>query len=203
MQSSAIFPLFYLPPVGYFSGLKELNYNFLLEKEEHFPKQTYRNRARIYSPNGDLDLIIPVVRGAKVHTKVKEVKISNDFNWQRLHWKSLESCYRNSAYFEFYEDEFVVFYQQKFDYLFDFNLQLLEWLFKQLKKEPVFDFTTEYLKDPGPGLDYRAKLHFKQQVAEDHFKPYFQVFDDRHGFKPNLSVVDLLFNQGPQSKNYF
>lgn len=202
MQSSAIFPLFYLPPVGYFSGLKDFDYNFLLEKEEHFPKQTYRNRARIYSPNGHLDLIIPVIKGSKVHTKIKDVKISNDFNWQRLHWKSFESCYRNAAYFEFYEDEFSHFYHTKFEYLFDYNLQLLEWLFKQLKKEPSFGFTTEYIKEVDPALDFRSKIHFKQPTTAAEFKPYFQVFDDREGFKPNLSIVDLLFNQGPQTKSY-
>ncbi|MBB5440780.1 hypothetical protein HDC92_004484 [Pedobacter sp. AK017] len=202
MQSSAIFPLFYLPPVGYFSGLKAFDYCFSIEREEHFPKQTYRNRARIYSPNGNLDLIIPVVKGSKVHTKVKDVKISNDFNWQRLHWKSFESCYRNSAYFEYYEDEFAVFYQQKFEFLFDFNLQLLDWLFKQLKITPAYAFTNEYHKETDVVQDYRTKLHFKQEVAAGDFKPYFQVFDDRQGFKPNLSIVDLLFNQGPQSKNY-
>lgn len=202
MQSSAIFPLFYLPPVGYFSGLKDFDHNFLIEREEHFPKQTYRNRARIYSPNGDLDLIVPVIRGAKVHTKIRDVKISNDFNWQRLHWKSFESCYRNSAYFEYYEDEFARFYQQKFDFLFDFNLQLLEWLFKQMKQQAVFDFTSEYIKEVDPALDFRTKLHFKHNTISMDFKPYFQVFDDRYGFKPNLSIVDLLFNQGPQTKSY-
>ncbi|SMC94275.1 WbqC family protein [Pedobacter nyackensis] len=202
MQSSAIFPLFYLPPVGYFSGLKDFDYNFLLEKEEHFPKQTYRNRTSIYSPNGQLDLIIPVIRGSKVHTKIKDVKISNDFNWQRLHWKSFESCYRNSAYFEFYEDEFAHFYHKKFDYLFDYNLLLLEWLIKQLKKEATIGFTTEYIKEIDPALDFRSKLHFKNPINESDYKPYFQVFDDREGFKPNLSIVDLLFNQGPQTKSY-
>jgi hypothetical protein len=202
MQSSAIFPLFYLPPVGYFSGLKDFDYNFSLEKEEHFPKQTYRNRTRIYSPNGQLDLIIPVIRGSKIHTKIKDVKISNDFNWQRLHWKSFESCYRNSAYFEFYEDEFAHFYNKKFDYLFDYNLQQLEWLIKQLKKEATIGFTTEYIKDIDPALDFRTKLHFKNAINESDYKPYFQVFDDREGFKPNLSIVDLLFNQGPQTKSY-
>ena len=202
MQSSAIFPLFYLPPVSYFSGLKAFNYDFLLEREEHFPKQTYRNRARIYSPNGDLDLIIPVIRGSKVHTKIKDVKISNDFNWQRLHWKSFESCYRNSAYFEYYEDEFAQFYQKKYDWLFEYNLELLNWLFKQLKTEVAPVFTAAYVKDISADLDFRSKIHFKKPVVEVDLKPYFQVFDDRFGFKPNLSIVDLLFNQGPQARSY-
>lgn len=199
MQSSAIFPLFYLPPVSYFKELKRFGNEFLLEKEEHFPKQTFRNRATIYSPNGSLDLIVPVIRGAKVHTKIKDVKISNDFNWQRLHWKSLESCYRNSAYFEYYEDEFARFYHQKFDSLFDYNLELLQWLFKQLKTTASFELTEEYHEIPAE-LDFRSRTLFKKPEGE--FKPYFQVFDDREGFKPNLSIADLLFNQGPQAKNY-
>ena len=105
MQSPAIFPLFYLFPVSYFSALEANDFNFLLEKHEHFPKQTYRNRTRISSPNGSLDLYVPVVKGSKVHTVYKDVKISYDFKWQRLHWLSLQNCYRNSAYFEYYEDE--------------------------------------------------------------------------------------------------
>ncbi|AOM79904.1 WbqC family protein [Pedobacter steynii] len=199
MQSSAIFPLFYLPPVSYFKELKRFENEFLMEKEEHFPKQTFRNRATIYSPNGSLDLIVPVIRGSKIHTKIKDVKISNDFKWQRLHWKSLESCYRNSAYFEYYEDEFARFYHQKFDFLFDYNLEILQWLFRQLKTQASFEVTTEYHEIPEE-LDFRGRTLFKK--AEGEFKPYFQVFDDREGFKPNLSIVDLLFNQGPQSKSY-
>jgi hypothetical protein len=199
MQSLAIFPLFYLPPVGYFKELKRSGNQLLLEKDEQFTKQTIRNRATIYSPNGSLDLIVPVIRGAKVHTKIKDVKISNDFNWQRLHWKSLESCYRNSAYFEYYEDEFAKFYHQKFDFLFDYNLELLQWLFKQLKTTASFEVTNEYHEIPA-ALDFRGRTLFKKPEGE--FKPYFQVFDDREGFKPNLSIVDLLFNQGPQAKNY-
>ncbi|WP_039866029.1 WbqC family protein [Pedobacter sp. BAL39] len=201
MQSLAIFPLFYLPPVSYFTEIKKADYHFMIEKEEHFPKQTFRNRATICSPNGSLDLIVPVIRGAKVHTKIKDVKISYDFKWQRLHWKSLESCYRNSAYFEYYEDEFARFYTQKFEYLFDYNQELNDWLFKQLKISKSTAVSDEYIKEWPEQLDFRARTLFKQQEGD--FKPYFQVFEDRQGFKPNLSIVDLLFNQGPQSKSYF
>ncbi|RAJ30244.1 WbqC family protein [Pedobacter cryoconitis] len=202
MHNPAIFPLFYLPPVSYFSALNAHNYEFILEKEEHFPKQTYRNRTRIYSPNGALDLFLPVIKGSKYHTKVKDVKISYDFKWQRLHWLSLESCYRNSAYFEYYEDELAVFYNKKFEFLFDYNLEILQWIFKQLKKPAEFNFTTEYVKEIAPENDYRLKLHFKEPELITPAKPYFQVFEDRMGFMPNMSIVDLLFNQGPQTKNY-
>ena len=202
MHNPAIFPLFYLPPVSYFSALNSVNFEFTLEKEEHFPKQTNRNRTRIYSPNGPLDLFLPVIKGSKYHTKMKDVKISYDFKWQRLHWLSLESCYRNSPYFEYYEDELVPFYQKKYGFLFDYNLDLLQWVFKQLKKAPELQFTTEYIKNIPPEMDYRSKLHFKSPDLLFPIKQYSQVFEDRAGFLPNMSIVDLLFNQGPQAKNY-
>lgn len=202
MQNTAILPLFYLPPVGYFSLLQKLSPNLLIEKSEHFPKQTYRNRASIYSPNGKLDLTVPVVRGSKMHTVAKDVKISNDFNWQRLHWMSLQSCYRSSAYFEFYEDELSKFYTQRFDYLFDYNLELLNWLNKKLKLNVEIDFTTEYIKEINPELDFRSMMNPKKTEDIVNNKPYYQVFEDRHQFLPNLSIVDLLFNQGPQSRLY-
>jgi len=202
MESSAIFPIFYIPPVSYFSSLKQCDYNFKLEVQEHFPKQTYRNRASIYSPNGTLDLMVPVIKGSKVHTKVKDVRISDEFKWQRLHWKSFESCYRNSAYFEYYEAEFSKFFTTKYDFLFDLNIELFQWLIKQLKLNLELQYTEEYFKEYEEGLDFRSNFPVKNKT-NDSAKPYFQVFDDREGFKPNLSIVDLLFNQGPQSKSFF
>lgn len=202
MQSHAIFPLFYLPPVSYFSALQAHDFEFVIESHEHFPKQTYRNRTRISSPNGSLDLYIPVVKGAKVHTVVKDVKISYDAKWQRLHWLSMQNSYRNSAYFEYYEDELAPFYHQRFDYLFDYNLELFEWVLKKLKKTTPITFTEEYVKDTSPQEDFRDKLNFKNPAVVFPAKPYFQVFEDRNGFLSNLSIVDLLFSQGPQAKSF-
>jgi hypothetical protein len=199
MQSHAIFPLFYLPPVSYFSALQAHDFKYIIEAEEHFPKQTYRNRTKICSPNGSLDLYIPVVKGSKVHTVVKDVRISYDFKWQRLHWLSIQNCYRNSAYFEYYEDELAPFYHREFEYLFDYNLQLFEWVLKKLKKPVDIALTEEYIKEPAQ-VDYRNKLNFKHPEGLYPAKPYFQVFEDRNGFLPNLSIVDLLFSQGPQAK---
>lgn len=201
MQNSAIFPLFYLPPVAYFSSLKLHNFDFVLDKQEHFPKQTYRNRATISSPNGTLDLIVPVIKGSKIHTPFKDVKISYDAKWQRLHWLSLQTCYRSSAYFEFYEDDLAHFYKKKYDFLFDYNLDLLNWFFKQIKINPIVNFTEEYEKEIGDGLDYRTKFN-KKTIHLTETKSYFQVFSDRQDFIPNLSIADLLFNQGPQTKLY-
>ena len=201
MQSLAIFPLFYLPPVGYFSTLKSQNLDFLLEKHEHFPKQTFRNRTSIASPDGTLDLIVPVVKGSKIHTPMKDVKISYDLKWQRQHWLSLQTCYRSSAYFEFYEDELAPFYEKKYTFLFDYNLELFNWILNKLKLNLQLKFTTEYESIDEP-LDFRNKFNKKSlYLAET--KPYFQVFSDRNSFIPNLSILDLLFNQGPQTKSYF
>jgi hypothetical protein len=201
MQSIATFPLFYLPPVSYFSALKAVDFDFEIEKWEHFPKQTFRNRATIASPNGSLNLFIPVIKGSKYHTKIKDVRISYDFKWQRLHWMSLQTAYRNSAYFEYYEDEIASFYHKQTKYLFDYNLELLEWLFKQLKQPADFKFTEEYIKELPATVDYRDAGRFKTENIPN-LKPYFQVFDDRNGFLPNMSFVDLLFSQGPQAKLY-
>ncbi|RZL45751.1 MAG: hypothetical protein EOP00_16825 [Pedobacter sp.] len=201
MQSLAIFPLFYLPPIGYFSALKENNFNFNIEKHEHFVKQTYRNRASIASPDGVLDLMIPVVKGSKFKTPIKDVKISYDAKWQRLHWLSLQTCYRSSAYFEYYEDGLAPFYEKKYEFLFDYNLELLNWLLKQMKQNQADNFTAEYNTDISAALDYRSKFN-KNAIHLGETKNYFQVFSDRNQFIPNLSIIDLLFNQGPQLKTY-
>jgi hypothetical protein len=202
IEKGAVLPMFYLPPVEYFVQLNKYRTDVWIEKEEHFPKQTYRNRANIYSPDGSLALVVPVVKGSKVHTKVTDVKISYDFRWQRLHWMSLQACYRRSAYFEYYEDEFTRFYEQQYDFLFDYNQQLLELILKCMKMNIQLQYTETFEPTyPETVADFRNSIHPKK---ESHFqqKPYFQVFEERKGFLGNLSIVDLLFNQGPQSVNY-
>jgi hypothetical protein len=201
MHSSAIYPLFYLPPISYFTTLQERDFDLIIEKHEHFPKQTFRNRAIIASPDGTLDLILPVVKGSKTHTPIKDVKISYDSKWQRLHWLSLQTCYRSSAYFEFYEDGLAPFYEKKYTFLFDFNLELLNWFFKQMKINPSLNYTTEYEKEIGSAVDFRHEFS-KNTIHDAKMKTYFQVFSDRNAFIPNLSIIDLLFNQGPQTKSY-
>ncbi|MDP9046803.1 MAG: WbqC family protein [Bacteroidota bacterium] len=201
IAKGAVLPLFYLPPVEYFVQLNVYKPDILLEKEEHFPKQTYRNRAHIYSPDGILCLTVPVTKGSKTHTKVKDVKISYDFDWQRLHWLSLQSCYRQSPYFEYYEDDFVVFYKKKYEYLFDYNQQLLAFILKSIKLQADLKFTETYEADYPDRTDFRLTIHPKHESGIEQ-KPYYQVFDERKGFLKNLSIIDLLFNQGPHSVNY-
>jgi len=201
MEKGAVFPLFYLPSIEYFIKMLKYKDTLLIENSENFLKQSYRNRAIIHSPNGALDLIIPVVKGSKNHTIVKDVKISYDFKWQRLHWKSLETSYRSSAYFEFYEDDLIGFYEKKWDFLFDFNEELLQLLSRFLKINIKYNYTNTYQQTYSTLDDYRGSIHPKH-VSDISFKQYFQVFEERNGFLPNLSIVDLVFNQGPQSIKY-
>lgn len=201
IEKGAVFPMFYLPPVEYFIKLKAYKPDILIEREEHFPKQTYRNRANVYTPDGVLALVVPVVKGSKTHTKVKDVKISYDFDWQRLHWLSLQACYRRSAYFEYYEDEFAVFYNKKYPFLFDYNEQLLQFILKSLKMPVTLTFTESYEEQYPSLADFRNTFNPKKESQFEQ-KLYFQVFEERKGFIKNLSIVDLLFNQGPQAINY-
>ncbi len=201
IEKGAVFPMFYLPPVEYFVNLIAYKPGIMMEREEHFPKQTYRNRAQIYSPDGVLSLTVPVVKGSKQHTKIKDVRISYDFNWQRLHWQSLQACYRRSAYFEYYEDDLAPFYEKNFSFLFDYNEQLLQFILKSIKLKLEFSYTESYLDELAGLTDLRSAFNAKTEPDFDQ-KQYIQVFDERNGFTKNLSIADLLFNQGPHSMNY-
>ena len=202
MDSPFILPVFYLPPVSYFGALNSASAGVQLERYEHYPKQTYRNRTSIYSANGKLDLIIPVQHGSRNHTALKDVRISYAADWQRLHWNSLQTAYRRSAYFEYYEDDFAPFYQRRFEWLFDFNEAQLVLLLRLMKIERELEYTKSYRNDYPPGTDFRQVIHPKNVRSVNNGKPYYQVFAAKHGFIPDLSIVDLLFNHGPQSKGY-
>ena len=201
MEKGAVFPLFYLPSIEYFSKILIHKDNLLIENAENFQKQSYRNRATIHSPNGALNLIVPVIKGSKNHTLVKDVRISYDFNWQRLHWMSLQTSYRSSAYFEYYEDDLIVFFEKTWDYLFEYNEEFFDLLNRFLKINVRYDYTTRFAITYPELEDYRQTIHPKYG-SNNNFKPYFQVFEERNGFLPNLSIVDLIFNQGPQSIKY-
>ncbi|ERJ58071.1 WbqC family protein [Sphingobacterium paucimobilis] len=191
----------YLPPVSYFHAISQHADSILLDQHEHFPKQTYRSRTHIATANGILDLMIPIQHGRKEHVAMKEVKISYDHDWQRLHWASIQTAYRSSAYFEYYEDEFAPFYERQFEYLFDFNREQLELMLRLLKIQREIQCTDRYVKNY-EGLDFRTSIHPKKTSVYTNPKVYYQVFEEKTGFQPNVSIIDLLFNQGPQSKMY-
>lgn len=201
MNKTAILPSAYLAPVQYYSKLK-IYPNCIIEQHEHFPKQTYRSRCEVYSPNGVLTLSIPLVK-RNHRQSTKDIKISYEYNWQKLHWRSIESCYRRSPFFEYYEDDFLPFYtDKKFDFLIDLNEAMQQELLKLLKLKSNYSFSTEYHKTYPGADDFRTLISPKEDLSADtQFSPipYMQVFESNHGFQPNLSIIDLLFNQGSKA----
>lgn len=202
MENGAVFPLFYLPNVEFFKNLQNFKHQtVLIEKEEHYPKQTFRNRTTIASPNGMLYLSIPIKKGSEKHIIFKDIRISNDDNWQRIHWLSLQTSYRSSAYFEFYEDAFAPFYHKKFEFLFDYNLELLNLILKLIKMPVDYELTTTYEKVYNDLVDLRSNGKPNQLSSYQNNK-YYQVFEDKNGYLNNISILDLLFNQGPQAVKF-
>lgn len=201
MVTQILLPAFYLPPISYFHTIQQ-GMEIQIEKYEHFPKQTYRTRAKIATANGVLDLIVPILHGRKEHVPVKDIRINYDHNWQRLHWLSLQTAYRSSAYFEYYEDDFARFYEKKAGFLLDYNIEQLELLLKLLKIQREISFTDSYTADIASEVDYRKIIHPKASSILSNQKKYYQVFEDKNGFLEDLSIVDLLFNQGPQAKSF-
>ena len=201
MNDTVILPSAYLAPVQYYSKLKHYS-DCIIEHHEHFPKQTYRSRCDVYSPNGVLKLSIPLVK--RNHRQpTKDVKISYEYDWQKLHWRSIESCYRRSPFFEYYEDDFLPFYtDKKFDFLIDLNEAMQQEILKLLKLKVNCSFSTEYHNSYDNADDMRDLISPKTKPDSDtDFKvtPYMQVFEPRHGFIPNLSIIDLLCNQGSRA----
>lgn len=194
----------YLPPVQYYSKLFSHS-AALIEHYEHFSKQTYRNRCNIYGANGLLSLSIPLQKRGE-RTLTKDVKISYDDPWQKLHWRSLQSAYRRSPFFEFYEDDFAPFYEnKKFDFLIDFNEALLHVTLQLLGKKTELKNTSLYQKEYADATDFRTIISPNKSYTADIafiLKPYMQVFENKYGFIPNLSIVDLLFNQGTSAIDF-
>ncbi|HVA98510.1 MAG TPA: WbqC family protein [Bacteroidia bacterium] len=196
MLTTAIVSTAYLPPIAFFKVLTDYP-TILMEEMEHFPKQTYRNRCEIYGANGLLTLSIPLEKNTK-RTLTKDIRISYSQNWQHIHWLSLQAAYRRSPFFEFYEDDFAPFYESKKNiFLKDFNDSFLELLLQLLKINPSINNTISYEKEYPNAIDLRNAISPKKNAETFAYqsKNYTQVFENKHGFIPNLSIVDLLFNQ--------
>lgn len=192
----------YLPPIQYISKFLLCN-EVLIEKHENYQKQSYRNRCYIYGANGMQCLVIPVKKQHGEKTPIAEVEIDNKENWQKIHLKSIESAYRLSAFYEYYIDEFNGMYEMNTRLLFDWNMCLLSTMLKLLNIQQVPVVTQNWVQKPDHNVDLRQCVHPKARLSkpDPHFAalPYQQVFQDRYGFIPNLSIVDLLFNEGPQA----
>ena len=185
----------YFAPISQYVALFQ-NDSFIFEMEDNFQKQTYRNRCYIYAANGKLLLNIPIIHNKKErHQKTKDVKIENSSPWQKLHFKSIQSAYSSSPFFEFYQDDLMPLFEQKQTFLLDFNLLCHEFIMNAIQEEIPFTKTTIYEKEPII-KDARILANAKKEHPII-LKPYTQVFDDKHGFISNLSILDLLFMEGP------
>lgn len=190
-----LLPTAYLPPISYMANCAAAD-EILIEGWETYPKQTIRNHCEIYGPNGRLRLTVPVNRPYGNHTKTKDVRITSDLPWQKIHWRSFEAAYNKSPFFLYYKDYLLPFYEKDFGYLLDFNLQLLETLLQAIRLDKTLTLTTSY-EAAIPGI-----TDIRLPASGIRNPEYYQVFADRHGCLRDLSIVDLLFNVGPEINKY-
>ena len=192
---SHIFPTAYLPSIEYVSLFLKTE-DASIELFETYQKQSCRTRTNVMTANGIQTLTIPVIKTNGNHTLTKDIEISYKESWQQVHLRCLESAYRKSAYFDYYFPYFEKIYKQKFNTLVELNDFCLKTILKIMKAKKDYSFTTDFERIIDEN-DYRISLSKGTNKIE--MKPYYQVFADRHGFIPNLSIVDLLFNEGPNS----
>lgn len=193
-----ILPTAYFPSISW-SVLYMNSADVFMEACEHWIKQSTRNRCYIAGANGPLMLIVPVRHYGDKKILVRDVEICNDTHWQKIHWKSFESAYRNSPYFEMFEDLLLPYFEKKYRWLFELNRELLEAITGFMKINKPIALTNQYLdKYDGVAVDYR-KFAFDKDIKMPHYQ---QVFESRNGFFPNLSLIDLLFNTGLHSISY-
>lgn len=192
---SQIFPTAYLPSIEYISLFLKAE-DASIELFETYQKQSCRTRTNVMTANGIQTLTIPVIKTNGNHTLTKDIEISYKESWQQIHLRCLESAYRKSAYFDYYFPYFEKIYKQKFNTLVEINEFCLKTILKIIKVKKDYSYTTDFERIVDEN-DYRISLSKGTNKTE--MKPYYQVFADRHGFIPNLSIVDLLFNEGPNS----
>ncbi|MFH1118647.1 MAG: WbqC family protein [Bacteroidota bacterium] len=200
-----LLPLACLPDIEFFCLLNRAS-KVVLEIHETYPKQTCRNRYRIATANGTLIQSVPVIKPMGNHTPTYAVKIDLSENSNRIHWRAIESAYNKSPFFLYYRDDFERIFMNPPDLLIDFNLRLLNLCLKSLKFKPDFSLSSSYIRTPDEITDLRDHIMPKHPMENEYlirqFEPYIQVFSDRNEFIPNLSIIDLLFNLGPEAAGY-
>ena len=189
----------YFPSISHFVSIAKADL-VTFEMEDNFQKQTNRNRMYIYSPNGIQLLNVPIKHSKEKHQRMKEVKIENDFDWQKQHFKSLEAAYRTSPFFEYFEDDILPIFKKKHTFLMDLNLETMSIVSKCLKLEFDYNETLEYFHQVDDKIDYRNLISGKKDTSQ--FESYMQVFGDKYGYLNNLSILDLLFNEGRYALDY-
>jgi hypothetical protein len=189
----------YFPSISHFVAMAKSN-SITFEMEDNFQKQTNRNRMYIYSPNGIQLLNIPVKHSKTSHQKTKDTKLETAFDWQKQHFKSLEAAYRTSPFFEYFEDSIRHIFTKKHTFLMDLNFETIDIVSKCLGFQFETSKTIEYFHDANGFNDLRYLANGKKDLAS--FESYTQVFDNKHGFINNLSILDLLFNEGRYALDY-
>ena len=194
----------YFGPIQWYQKLYRAE-SVQIERWESFQKQTYRNRCIIATTNGSQALTVPIERQFTINC-IKDIRISDHGNWRHLHWNALQSAYGESPFFDYYQDDIRPFFEQRWDYLLDFNEAIREKMCELLDIQPKVDYSKEFtvysLSSCVP--DYRMVIRPKNPEPDPDFTPkrYYQVYEQKHGFLPNLSILDLLFNMGPESIFY-
>ena len=192
----------YFPNIEHFNHL--LNSNSLcFEINDYYQKQTIRNRTNIYGSNGRLSLVIPVKYSYKRKEKLKDIRICNDTKWQKNHLKSIKISYRSSPYFEFFEDYFYEIFEKKEIFLVDISIKSIELIYQILELELDYSFTKEYKAEYNSINDLRNISNRKRKEKKNIIERYQQVFEIRHGYIQNLSILDLIFNEGKGCLNFF
>ena len=199
----------YFGPVQWYQKLNRADCAYI-ECYDSYRKQTYRNRCVIATTNGLQALTIPVERpDTGLHsTLIKDLRISDHGNWRHLHWHALMSAYSESPFFEYYADDIRPFFEKKWDFLYDFNMEACQTVGLLLDIHPNILSTSHYIKKeedfPEDIFDFREAIDPKHPAVDADFVPrrYYQVFERKIGFQPNLSILDLLFNMGPEGIFY-
>lgn len=190
----------YFPSISQFMAMVQAD-SITFEMEDNFQKQTNRNRMYIYSPNGIQLLNIPVKHAKdERHQKTKDVRIEDAFDWQKQHFKSLEAAYRTSPFFEYFEDDLLPIFQKKHTFLMDLNFEAMQIVSDCLGFHFKYEKTSEYFRETPDFKDLRILANGKKDTSL--FEPYTQVFEEKHGYLNNLSILDLLFNEGRYAMDY-
>ncbi|MDR3226789.1 MAG: WbqC family protein [Prevotellaceae bacterium] len=195
----------YLGNIQYFSKFF-IAEKIYIEQHEHYLKQSFRNRCEILTANGKLALTIPVERNDSNKILIRDTCISYAQDWQKSHWRALTTAYNSSPFFEYYSDELKPFFERKEKFLFDFNTKITNKILELLEINTQIFFTEKHeILIPDFALDYRNNISPKARFTKEDktFEPqkYYQVFAQKFGFIPNLSIIDLLFNEGTNAKD--
>lgn len=196
-----LFSTAYFAPVQFYSRFI-IHPEIYIEQFEHFNKQTYRNRCVILGGNNSITLVVPVIKGRGAKVLIKDLKIAYDMNWQRNQWRTIFSAYNSSPFFEYYKDDILPIFEKKTKYLLDLNQSIHKTICDLLEIENKSELTTDFETVPNNTLNFREIISPKNITHPDpDFQPqaYTQVFSEKFGFIPNLSILDLLFNEGPNA----